>query len=108
MNHRIFFIILGLALLSSCVSIKVASPQPYGALPTDRQLAWHEMEMYNMIELNQNNALDIHGGWGNESPAKSGVGKMIDDNVETFFQTYDANNNEENENLSVTLSQIGC
>lgn len=30
---------------------KVLPPAPFGALPSDRQLAWHEMEMYNMIEF---------------------------------------------------------
>lgn len=68
MESRLFFMLFCMAVLSSCFSTEVAPPQPYGALPTERQLAWHEMEMYNMIEFNQNNALDIHWGWGNESP----------------------------------------
>jgi alpha-L-fucosidase len=68
MKHKLFLKLACIVMLSSCNSTKVAPPQPYGALPTERQLAWHEMEMYNMIEFNQNNALDIHWGWGNESP----------------------------------------
>lgn len=46
----------------------VPPPEPYGALPSERQLLWHEMEMYNMIEFNQINYLDKDWGWGNESP----------------------------------------
>ena len=68
MSCKLSFTLLCIAMLASCISTKMDPPQPYGALPTDRQLAWHEMEMYNMIEFNQNNALDIHWGWGNESP----------------------------------------
>lgn len=67
-SSRLYVGLSFMTLLSSCISTNVAPPQPYGALPTERQLAWHEMEMYNMIEFNQNNALDIHWGWGNESP----------------------------------------
>ncbi len=69
MSCKLSFTLLCIAMLASCISTKMDPPQPYGVLPTDRQLAWHEMEMYNMIEFNQNNALDIHWGWGNESPA---------------------------------------
>ena len=68
MSCKLSFTLLCIAMLASCISTKMDPPQPYGELPTDRQLAWHEMEMYNMIEFNQNNALDIHWGWGNESP----------------------------------------
>ena len=68
MSCKLSFTLLCIAMLASCISTKMDPPQPYGVLPTDRQLAWHEMEMYNMIEFNQNNALDIHWGWGNESP----------------------------------------
>lgn len=68
MSCKLSFTLLCIAMFASCISTKMDPPQPYGVLPTDRQLAWHEMEMYNMIEFNQNNALDIHWGWGNESP----------------------------------------
>ena len=68
MSCKLSFTLLCIAMLASCISTKMDPPQPYGVLPTDRQLARHEMEMYNMIEFNQNNALDIHWGWGNESP----------------------------------------
>mgnify|MGYP001359456697 CR=1 FL=1 len=51
MSCKLSFTLLCIAMLASCISTKMDPPQPYGALPTDRQLAWHEMEMYNMIEF---------------------------------------------------------
>ena len=65
-----------LAVLTACASLSaltasgqtVPPPAPYGALPSQGQLQWHEMEMYNMIELNQINYLDKDWGWGDESP----------------------------------------
>mgnify|MGYP000009158181 FL=1 len=65
-----------LAVLTACTSLSaltasgqtVPPPAPYGALPSQGQLQWHEMEMYNMIEFNQINYLDKDWGWGDESP----------------------------------------
>lgn len=65
-----------LAVLTACASLSaltasgqtVPPPAPYGALPSQGQLQWHEMEMYNMIEFNQINYLDKDWGWGDESP----------------------------------------
>lgn len=68
MVNKIIFCIGAIFLIYSCSVKDVLPPEPYGALPSERQLRWHEMEMYNMIEFNQNNALDIGWGWGNESP----------------------------------------
>lgn len=65
-----------LAVLTACASLSaltasgqtVPPPAPYGAVPSQGQLQWHEMEMYNMIEFNQINYLDKDWGWGDESP----------------------------------------
>ena len=32
-------------------SMSQSAPKPYGALPSARQLAWHEMEMYGLIHF---------------------------------------------------------
>lgn len=45
MSCKLSFTLLCIAMLASCISTKMDPPQPYGVLPTDRQLAWHEMEM---------------------------------------------------------------
>ncbi len=31
------------------------APKPFGAVPTERQLRWHEMEMYCLIHYTSNN-----------------------------------------------------
>lgn len=47
----------------------VAPPKPYGALPTPRQLAWHEMEMYCLIHFGVDTYTDKEWGYGDEDPA---------------------------------------
>ena len=68
MSCKLSFTLLCIAMLASCISTKMDQTQQYDVLTTDLHLAWHKIEKYNMIEFNQNNALDIHWGWGNESP----------------------------------------
>ncbi|MVT12245.1 alpha-L-fucosidase [Chitinophaga tropicalis] len=43
-------------------------PAPYGALPSDAQLKWHEMEMYCLIHYGVNTYLDHEWGYGDEDP----------------------------------------
>ena len=71
-------ICIGLLILSITISVSCThkpgkhtdAPAPYGALPSARQLAWHEMEMYNMIEFSTIQYLEEKDwGWGNEDPA---------------------------------------
>lgn len=44
------------------------APQPYGPLPTEAQLRWHEMEMYCLIHYGTNTYLDREWGYGDEDP----------------------------------------
>jgi len=48
---------------------QTAPPAPYGALPSPRQLKWHEMEMYCLIHFGANTYLDHEWGYGDEDPA---------------------------------------
>jgi alpha-L-fucosidase len=41
-------------------------PKPYGALPTERQLKWHEMEQYCFIHFTVNTFTDLEWGLGGE------------------------------------------
>ena len=50
----------------------VAPPKPYGVLPSPRQLAWHEMEMYCLIHFGVDTYTDKEWGYGDEDP------KLID------------------------------
>jgi alpha-L-fucosidase len=44
-------------------------PQPYGTLPSERQLKWHELEFYGFLHFTTNTFTDKEWGYGDESPA---------------------------------------
>ena len=48
MTLRIPYITLLLALIVSCTG-KVDPPEPYGPLPSNSQLKWHEMEYFSLV-----------------------------------------------------------
>ncbi len=53
-------------LFFSCISQN--PPQPYGAVPSERQLIWHNMKYHAFIHFGPNTFTDIEWGHGNESP----------------------------------------
>lgn len=44
------------------------APKPYGAIPSERQLMWHDMKYHAFIHFGPNTFTDIEWGHGNESP----------------------------------------
>ena len=66
MNIRIY-IVLVIGLISVSCS-QVAPPKPIGPLPSERQLAWHELEYYAFIHFNMNTFTNMEWGTGGESP----------------------------------------
>lgn len=48
--------------------LPVTPPQPYGVVPTERQLKWHELEFYGFIHFTTNTFTDKEWGFGDESP----------------------------------------
>ena len=47
---------------------EIAPPRPYGAVPSQRQLKWHELEFYGFLHFTVNTFTDKEWGYGDESP----------------------------------------
>ena len=59
--------ILTLTLLISVSSwSQVKPPEPFGPIPSERQLAWHEMEYYMFVHFTVNTFTDKEWGYGDE------------------------------------------
>ena len=50
--------------ISSCSQVK--PPEPFGPVPSERQLAWHEMEYYMFVHFTVNTFTDKEWGYGDE------------------------------------------
>lgn len=55
--------------LFACQSKQVSPPAPVLPIPSERQLAWHEMEYYAFVHFNMNTFYDMEWGMGDEDPA---------------------------------------
>jgi len=66
MRKNLLLINLLVSLLISCKS--VPPPEPVLPLPSERQLAWHELEFYAFIHFNMNTFTNMEWGYGSESP----------------------------------------
>lgn len=60
---KILLLFLGLSFMFSACS-SVPEPKPFGPLPSESQIAWHEMEMYGFIHFSMNTFTDIEWGYG--------------------------------------------
>lgn len=53
----------------SLIPVLAQQPDPHGALPSSRQLAWAEMEYYMFVHFSINTYTDMEWGTGGEDPA---------------------------------------
>lgn len=61
-------LVLGLVICCASCSVtkKVAPPAAYGALPSERQLRWHDMEQYSFVHFSPNTFTNKEWGYGDE------------------------------------------
>ena len=56
------------ALLIAPQTTVVQPPKPFGAVPSERQLRWHELEYYGFVHFTTNTFTDKEWGFGDEDP----------------------------------------
>ena len=61
--------ILSVILFSTGAYAQTDAPQPYGAIPTERQLKWHETEMYCLIHFTPTTFQNKEWGYGDAAPS---------------------------------------
>jgi alpha-L-fucosidase len=68
---QLFKKVLGLVLICCCNSFVHAqtAPKPYGAIPSERQLAWQEREMYVIMHFTPTTFQNKEWGFGDADPA---------------------------------------
>jgi alpha-L-fucosidase len=60
--------ILIASIVFTAASKDTSPPEPFGPLPSKRQLDWHEMEFYAFVHFNMNTFTGQEWGFGDESP----------------------------------------
>ena len=71
MKKTSFLLLVFLAMVNAgCTGsmFKAEPPAPYGPVPTARQLAWHDMQMYAFIHFTTTTYRDVEWGYGDASP----------------------------------------
>ena len=54
--------------LGGCTAGETTPPEPFGPVPSERQLAWHETGTYAFIHLTTNTFRDLEWGYGDADP----------------------------------------
>lgn len=74
MNYKLLAVILLIGLTQSCQN--TPAPEPYGPVPSERQLAWHDMEYYGFVHFNMNTFTNMEWGNGGEKPSQFNPGEL--------------------------------
>jgi len=61
---RVFCLLISIVSIAACSQVK--PPEPFGTVPSERQLAWHEMEYYMFVHFTVNTFTDKEWGYGDE------------------------------------------
>ncbi len=64
------FVIFTFILLISISCTQTPAPEPVGPIPSERQLAWHQLEYYAFVHFNMNTFTNMEWGLGDEKPAQ--------------------------------------
>ena len=67
-NFKAFLLLSVLLGMVACTETPVEAPAPFGALPTERQLAWQEMEFYAFVHFTTTTFRDVEWGYGDADP----------------------------------------
>ncbi len=65
-NRLLFSLLFSIFIFNS--SAQKTPPLPFGAIPTKRQLAWHELETNAFVHFTTNTFTDKEWGYGDENP----------------------------------------
>lgn len=65
---KVFLTLCVICIILTVSCSNVQPPEPYGPLPSERQLAWHDLETYLFVHFTVNTFTDKEWGYGDESP----------------------------------------
>ncbi|MBQ7181633.1 MAG: alpha-L-fucosidase [Bacteroidaceae bacterium] len=69
MRHVLLSLLIILFLVPGATAHRrVQAPQPYGPVPSERQLAWHDIQFYAFICLSSATYRDVEWGYGDMDP----------------------------------------